>query len=644
MTVLWFVPADELQRARSLRIPAAQRAAIFADLCRINTLYMIMRAGSGHLGTSFSSLDILSWLFLEELDRPGESERGDGDIFFSSKGHDAPAKYAVLIGLGLLEFDLIHRLRRLGGLPGHPDVSTPHMHTNTGSLGMGISKARGMALARRRLGQRGRIFVLTGDGELQEGQFWESLQPTANRGLEEITVIVDHNKIQSDIWVEQVSSLGNLEAKLRAFDWHVARCDGHDMATLGRVLAELRAVTGRPKIIIADTVKGKGVSFMEATALEPGERLYRYHSGAPTPEEYASAAEELIARANALLGAVDAAPVRLESTPCPPRPVLDGAQRLIPAYARALVEQAERNPRIVALDADLALDTGLLPFEERFPDRFIECGIAEQDMVSQAGAMALRGLLPICHSFACFMPPRANEQIYNNSTEGTRVIYVGSLAGLLPGAPGHSHQSVRDIAILAANPGMLLIEPSCEEEVALALDYLVNRHQGSGYLRLVSIPCAVPYQLPPGYALELGRGVALTEGRDAVLFGYGPVLLSEAVQAARLLAERGIGLKVVNLPWLNTVDEDWLRETVAGCRYVFTLDNHYITGGQGEYLLAAIARLGLTGLEGARSFGVTEIPRCGQNDEVLRAHRLDAESLAVAIAEVLRDSLERQET
>jgi transketolase len=636
VTTLWFVPADELQRARSLRVPPAQRAAIFAALCRINTLYMIMRAGSGHLGTSFSSLDILSWLFLEELERPGESERGDGDIFFSSKGHDAPAKYAVLIGLGLLEFDLIHRLRRLEGLPGHPDVSTPHMHTNTGSLGMGISKARGMALARRRLGQRGRIFVLTGDGELQEGQFWESLQPTANRGLEEITVIIDHNKIQSDIWVEQVSSLGDLEARLRASGWYVARCDGHDMAALGRTLAELRDVTGRPKIILADTVKGKGVPFMEGTALQPGERLYRYHSGAPTPEEYASAAEHLIARANALLGAVGAPPVHLEATSCPPRPALDGAQRLIPAYARALVEQAERNSRIVALDADLALDTGLLPFEERFPDRFIECGIAEQDMVSQAGAMALRGLLPICHSFACFMPPRANEQIYNNTTELTKVIYVGSLAGLLPGGPGHSHQSVRDIAILAANPGMALIEPSCEDEVGLALDYLVNQHQGSGYLRLVSIPCHVPYRLPPGYRLAYGRGVALTEGGDAVLFSYGPVMLAQAVQAAALLAAQGIGLKVVNLPWLNAVDRDWLREMVAGYAYVFTLDNHYITGGQGERVLAELARLSLPGIRGVRSFGVTEIPRCGQNDEVLRAHRLDAESLAEAMAEVIR--------
>ena len=638
MTTLSYVPDDELRRARALQLPATERAAIIATLCRINTLYMIMRAGSGHLGTSFSSLDLLSWLFLEELEHPEVSGHADGDIFFSSKGHDAPGKYAVLIALGLLDFELIHSLRRLGGLPGHPDVGTPHMHTNTGSLGMGISKARGMARARRLLGRAGRIVVLTGDGELQEGQFWESLQPTANGGFGELTVIVDHNKIQSDIWVEQVSSLGDLEAKLRAFGWHVARCDGHDFAAIERTLADLKAVADKPKLLIADTVKGKGVSFMEGTALQPDDRLYRFHSGAPTPALYARSVEELLAHANALLAAAGAAPLRVEETPCPERPVLDGMQRMVPAYSQALLAQAARNSRIVALDADLALDTGLLPFEERFPERFVECGIAEQDMVSQAGAMALQGFLPICHSFACFMPPRANEQIYNNATERTKVIYVGSLAGLLPGGPGHSHQSVRDIDILAAMPGMALLEPCCEQEVGLALDFLVDRHAGPGYLRLVSIPCAVNYALPAGYALEDGRGVALTQGEDVVLFGYGPVLLPQAVSAARTLAERGVGVKVVNLPFLNRVDQGWLHAMLGDCQLIVTLDNHYVAGGQGEFLAAQIAQLGLTGERRVIALGVREIPFCGSNDEVLRAHRLDAASLAQELHAIVERS------
>ena len=197
---LRYVPLEECRRVAGLDVDPVDRAAAFADVCRLNALYMIERAGSGHPGTTFSCLDIVSWLHLEVL--------GPDDRYFSSKGHDAPGLYAVLTALGKLDFDLIHQLRRLDGLPGHPDVhATPEVVTSTGSLGMGVSKARGFVLADRAQGRSGHVYVLTGDGELQEGQFWESLQQTANRGLGEITVIVDHNKVQSDTWVSQVNDL-----------------------------------------------------------------------------------------------------------------------------------------------------------------------------------------------------------------------------------------------------------------------------------------------------------------------------------------------------------------------------------------------------------------------------------------------------
>ena len=201
---LTYIPYEELNRIRKLECSAVERTRLFATLARINTLYMIMQAGSGHIGSSFSAMDIVSWLYLNEMDL-AEIPDADGDIFYSSKGHDAPGLYSVLLGLGRLDFSLIHELRRLNGLPGHPDIETPGIHTNTGSLGMGISKAKGMALAHRLQGKKARIFVLTGDGELQEGQIWESLPSAVHQGLSEITVIVDHNKIQSDTWVSLVN-------------------------------------------------------------------------------------------------------------------------------------------------------------------------------------------------------------------------------------------------------------------------------------------------------------------------------------------------------------------------------------------------------------------------------------------------------
>src|SRR6266545_7774225 len=290
---LQFVPLGEFERLRDPSISPLDRVRAFAALTRINVLYMIAGAWSGHIGTSFSSLEIMSWLFLNEL-RDLAKGPDACDVFFSSKGHDAPALYNVLIGLGLLPAEKLHELRRLHGLPGHPHVETPFVQANTGSLGMGISKAKGMALANRLTGAPRRIFVLTGDGELQEGQLWESLGSAANLGLGEIVAIVDHNKIQSDTWVSSVSNLGDIEAKLRAFGWHVSRCDGHDLAAIRRTFRSLDAMTDRPKVIIADTVKGRGVSFMEGPrALEKDTDLYLFHSGAPPEQQYLDGLKQL---------------------------------------------------------------------------------------------------------------------------------------------------------------------------------------------------------------------------------------------------------------------------------------------------------------------------------------------------------------
>ena len=257
-------------------------------------------------------------------------------------------------------------------------------------------------------------------------------------------------------------------------------------------------------------------------------------------------------------------------------------------------------------------------------------------MVSQAGGMALQGLVPIVHSFACFLVARPVEQIYNNATERTKVIYVGSLAGAIPGGPGHSHQSVNDISVLAAIPGLELVEPSCAAEVAPLLHYLLHETKGSGYLRLVSVPCEIPYSLPPNYKPKAGVGVELRPGADAVAIGYGPVLLPQAWLAANELSERnGIEVSVVNLPWLSQIDNDWLRDIIGNRRAVFTLDNHLVGGGQGRMIAAAIAELGLESQPTVRRFGLTDFPACGQNDEVLRAHALDAQSLADAFIQAL---------
>jgi transketolase len=624
---LLYVPASEFRRVLDGKAGAVARAEAFAALARINTLYMIAGAWSGHIGTSFSSIEIMSWLFLNEI-RDLDKGPSACDLFFSSKGHDAPALYNVLIGLGLLPEEKLHQLRRLDGLPGHPHVETPYIQANTGSLGMGISKAKGMALANRLTGNRRRIFVLTGDGELQEGQFWESLVSAANRGLGEIVAIIDHNKIQSDTWVETVSHLGDLEAKLRAFGWHVVRVDGHDVAALQRTFRELDAITDTPKVILADTVKGKGVTFMEGPAALKADELYLFHSGAPSEEKYTAAIAELRPRAERLFAELGLGTLTLESRTRNPRREPRKTDNLVAAYERAIVAQGERHPNLVALDADLIKDCGLISFAKKNPERFVECGIAEQDMVSMAAGMARRGVLPVVHSFACFLAARPNEQMYNQASERSKVIYVGSLAGLLPCGPGHSHQSVRDISALGGIPNLVLAEPCMEAELDAVYDTLVNHVDDSAYLRLVSVKWPMPFSYPADHRQEVGKGWIVREGADAVVFAYGPWMLANAFEAAEELEKTAsCRVRLVNLPWLNRVDATWLRQVIGDRRTIVTLDNHYVHGGQGEMLAAAVAALGLDPAVRVTSIGVTELPECGTNDEVLAYHGLDIPGL-----------------
>ncbi len=632
MNVLSWLPVSEFDRVLAGINDPHDRVRAFSALSRINTLYMVMSAGSGHIGSSFSAADVLSWLYLQEMREPFDA---NGDLYFSSKGHDAPGLYAAMIGLGALPEHLVHRLRQLGGLPGHPDVRTPHMPFNTGSLGMGISKAKGVVLGNRLHGRDQRVYVLTGDGELQEGQVWESLAGAAHADMGELTVIVDHNKIQSDTWVRDVSDLGDLAAKFESFGWGALRCDGHnplDLEVVFRKRAE--AFAGRPAVIIADTVKGAGCATFACTSMATGEWRYRFHSGAPSAEDYGTAHAELVSAAADILHRHGLEPLAFQSAEAR-HPARRPELRLPLVYGQALAEYAAADDRIVALDADLVLDTGLVPFARRFPDRYFQCGIAEQDMVSLAGGLASRGLVPFVHSFSCFLHARPNEQIYNNATEGRAVVYVGSLAGLLPAGPGHSHQAVRDVSALGAIPGLVMLEPVNAAEVRAAVDFCVDaRH--SVYLRLVSTPVPSAVTSLPAGPMTVGCGTVIREGGTTVAVGAGPVVLTQLLGAADLLRADGLDLTVINLPWLNRVDDGWLRQLASWAGQLFVVENHFTRGGQADLLARALLELGQPSVPSFTGIGLTEVPRCGSEDDVLEAHDLSAARLAEVIGSKIK--------
>lgn len=628
-----FVPPDALARVLGSDADRHDVAAAFATAARLNTLGMIQLAGSGHIGSSFSSLDIVSWLLVEGLD-------GD-DVFFSSKGHDVPGLYAALIGLGRLPFERTTGLRRLGGLPGHPDVSVPGILFNTGSLGMGVSKAKGLIAADRLAGRSRRVIVLTGDGELQEGQIWESLPGAARDGMHELTVIVDHNGFQSDLPVTEINDLGDLLARFRAFGWDAVRIDGHDTRALA---AAIDAPRSGPRVIVADTVKSRGVSFLEPAGRPTDERFYPFHSGALEPTVYAAARDELADRLDAQFAALglDAAvtidqrrsdpatwPVTVTGADGTPR-TEPTPQRLVEAYGRALLAAAGEREDLVVLDADLMVDLALAPLRDAHPERFLECGIAEQDMVSQAGGLAAGGMLPVVHSFATFLSARPMEQAVNVASEHRKVAYVVALAGLLPASPGHSHQGLQDIGAFT-RADCTSIAPSNELAVADAVRFLCD-HDRSVHLRLCSLPVPLPFAPAPLAPLGAGTVVqdvpAGTAPRTLVL-GHGPVLLGEVVRAVMNDAGLAAHVRVVDMPWVNAVDAAWLSGAVDGIEQLVVLDDHDVRSGLGSHVATLVATHGLA--VPVTVIGVEGIPECGAPAEVLAHHGLDSATLAARL-------------
>ncbi|MFA3782152.1 transketolase C-terminal domain-containing protein [Melioribacteraceae bacterium 4301-Me] len=611
---------------------------LFAEMNRYNTLVAVKKAGSGHLGSSLSSMDIITYLYLNEMNVLTVGlDSEDRDIYFSSKGHDVPGLYSLFYSLGILPAEKLLALRRLHGLDGHPEVRIPGIEASTGSLGMGISKAKGMAWAKSYKKRKGRVFVLTGDGEFQEGQIWESLQAAAHQKVNNLIAIMDHNKYQTDMLVEDVNNIEDIVEKVSAFGWYVVRIDGHNYQSLKNTFTNLKSITDQPKMVIADTIKGKGVSFMERPVTETisGKTYYKWHSGAPDDDSYLKGLNEISERIYQLSQKLGVDRIEIPENEAEGKITTKIQKEFVTdAFGDAIVELAKTNNKIVVLDGDLSADCKLRKFEYAYPHRFIENGIAEQDMVSMAGGLARMGLLPIVNTFASFLAARANEQIYNNATENSKIIYVCHFAGLIPAGPGKSHQSVRDISLFSALPNVIILQPCNGWETKKVVEFCVNEAKENCVIRLVIGPSPEVIQLPENYKFTFGVGTELTEGKDAILFGYGPVMLHEALVASYYLKEIGFGLKVVNMPWLNRINSEWLIGITRNYSAVYVLEDHSIIGGLGDRILDTLISANAINNKKFKKFGLADYPECGTPLEVLNYHRLDGKSLAMQIAEI----------
>ena len=582
-----------------------------ANLMRGYDLVALYAAGSGHAGGTLSVMDITAALYLHVADHdPHNPSWPDRDRIVWSTGHKAPSLYLGLAFAGFCPLDDVVTLRKLGSpYQGHPHwLKLPGVEVSTGSLGQGLSIAVGMGLAARLDGKQHKIFCLMGDGEQQEGQVWEAAMEAGHFHLDNIVAIVDCNRLQIDGWVKDVMEVEPLGDKYASFGWEVLRIDGHDMNQVVDVLVKARAVEGKPTVILADTIKGKGVSFMENQAGWHGKVPNRSELDAALKELGLSEripVEQLLNKAKSYQAEVDRKLASKmpsfsrdywwnagESMKVKMEPTRKG-------FGQSLAENGD-DERVVCLGLDISGSITISEFYAGKParaGRWISMGIAEQSATSAAAGMAKEGKLPVLGSYATFSAARNLDQIRTSVCYGNfNVLIAGAHAGVSVGPDGATHQALEDLFAMQGLPNMSVVVPCDIVEARKATNYLLLQHQGPKYIRFAREATPIvtdettPFVFGRANVIRL-RGEASNfadafetrlaanyrnESEDLSIVAIGP-MVPEAMRAARILKlDYGYETRVLNLHTLKPIDADALVRAAMETGVVVTAEEHQI--------------------------------------------------------------------
>lgn len=309
------------------------------------------------------------------------------------------------------------------------------------------------------------------------------------------------------------------------------------------------------------------------------------------------------------------------------------------SFTNELIKLAKNNKKIILLDGDLADDADLYNFKKKYPNRFIQNGIAEQDMVSMAGGMSLMGLLPVVNSFASFLTARANEQIFNNASEKTKIIYISLYAGLLPAGAGKSHQSTRDISLMSNMPNMKIYHPYNYQEVKKILNHCIKKEKNNCSIRLsIGPPFKNQAKLNQNYKFVDGCGHIMAKTKEKyTIITYGQLMISQAFMVRELLKKKKILIEIINLPSLNYFNKYWLKKALNKKKKIFILDEHFKTGGFSDIFLSFVNDNNLNKNKTFEKIALDDFPSCGQPNEVLKKHKLDAQSLYRKIYRIIKN-------
>ncbi|MGE5690995.1 MAG: transketolase [Pseudomonadota bacterium] len=583
-------------------------------------------AGSGHPTSSMSAADLAAVLlaghFRYDFDDP-RNPANDHLIF--SKGHASPLVYGLFRAAGAISEEEFMTYRQFGSrLEGHPTPVLPWVDVATGSLGQGLPIGVGLALAGTKLDRLPfRTWVICGDSELAEGSMWEALDAASFERLDNLTAIVDVNRLGQRGETRHGWDLDTYAARFRAFGWHAIEIDGHDVEQIHAAYTEAEGTTGRPTAVLARTIKGKGYSKVEN---QPG-----WHGKAISAEDAEQALRELGGVRNDRIEVPKPTGEahRFETGGAnPPRYELGSKVATRKAYGEALAGVGAADTRVVALDGEVDNSTYSEFFGKAFPERYFEMYIAEQQMIGAAVGMQVVGWKPFAATFAAFLS-RAYDFVRMAAVSQATIKLCGSHAGVSIGEDGPSQMALEDLAALRAVTSSTVLYP-CDANQTAALVRAMADLEGISYLRTTRADTEVIYG--PDEAFPVGGSRTLREGDDVALVAAG-ITLHEALKAADLLAADGIEARVVDLYSVKPVDAETLRSIPSP---IVTAEDHRPEGGLGDAVLDALADV--DDRPRVTKLAVRELPHSGKPAELLAAAGIDAEAIADAARRLVRET------
>lgn len=602
-----------------------------ATLIRYYILAATTAAGSGHPTSSLSAVELMTALMFGGIfrffaDRP---HHPNNDRLIFSKGHASPLLYSLWAAAGkLTEDDLVKNYRRLGSpLEGHPTPAFPYVEAATGSLGQGLSIGVGMALNAKYLDKLPYLtYVLLGDSEMAEGSVWEAAEIAAHYRLDNLIGIVDVNRLGQRGETMYGHNLEAYARRLAAFGWETILVDGHSFPEILQAYERAVTVSEKPAMIIAKTIKGKGVSFLEDRN--------GWHGKALTPEELAKALPELGEIDKTVRGEIAAPEDRQPVRPHPQKaPDLsyppDKPVATRKAYGNALVRLYPEFPDIVSLDGEVSNSTYAEIFQAAHPDRFFEMYIAEQNMVGAGLGLACRGKIPFVSSFAAFLT-RAFDQIRMSQYSDPNLKFVGSHAGVSIGQDGPSQMGLEDIAMFRTILNSVVLYPAD----AVATERLVEaaaRHRGLAFLRTTRAATPILYDAREEFPIG-GSKVLRQSDKDVATVVSAGITLFEALKAYEALRQEGINIRVIDLYCIKPIDVKTLERAARETGAIVTVEDHYAQGGLGEAVLSALATTPVP----VHILAVRRRPLSGKPEELLDYEEISHGAIINKVKKIIR--------